>query len=244
MKSKSSATVDLFNNNTQVDTRTEKYCARIPDLVGDWVSVLKGNNLSEIIDVLIKAADLGRNILPGSGTMFRCFKESPLSKTKVVFIAQDPYYQPGVADGLAFSCGKTRREQASLKLMFDELKRTYDSNYQRDPDLIRWANQGVLLLNTALTVEADKPDSHTELWAPFIRMVIPRICEAIPDVIFVFVGGRAKAYQNFAKGPRITKYGVIHPAAAAHRGGQWDCDDVFNNINKTLAHLGKGEISW
>lgn len=236
--------MDLFNNSLQLDSRTEKFCTRVlPELVGDWEPVLK-YNLSEIVDTLIKAADLGRNILPGSGSMFRCFTESPLRKTKVVFIAQDPYHQPGVADGLAFSCGRTMREQPSLKLMFDEIKRTYDSDYKRYPGLVHWANQGVLLLNTALTVEAGKPDSHTELWAPFMRHIIPRISEALPDLIWVFVGSRAKAYMNLAKGPKNTKLGVIHPAAAAHRGGQWDCDDVFNKVNHTLGNLGKDQILW
>jgi uracil-DNA glycosylase len=106
----------LFDNIYQLDPRTEEYCTRaLPGLVGDWEPILK-NGLAEVVDTLIKAAGMGRKILPGSGTMLRCFKESPLDKTKVIFLAQDPYYQPGVADGLAFSCGITNREQPSLKL--------------------------------------------------------------------------------------------------------------------------------
>jgi uracil-DNA glycosylase len=130
--------------------------------------------------------------------------------------------------------------------MYDEIGRTVypGVSYQRYTDLVHWAHQGVLLLNTALSVEAGKPDSHTELWAPWMRSLIPRISEALPDVIWVFVGGRAKAYMNVPKGPKNTKWGVIHPAAAAHRGGQWDCEDIFNRINQRLSDLGKAEITW
>lgn len=213
-------------------------------MVDSWAPLMEGFDFTHIASELIKEAST-KKIYPGSAQMFRCFKECPQEATKVVFIGQDPYYQDATADGLAFSCGNTNREQPSLKFIYDEIQRTaYHYNYVRTPSLVRWAHQSILLLNTALTVEAYKPDSHTELWAPFIQYVIGRISEAIPDVIFVFVGSRAKAYQNVPKGPLNTKFQVIHPAAAAHRGGTWDCEDVFNNINKVLKSLGKEQIIW
>lgn len=240
--------MDLFSSIAEYDVRAEKFCSRLPALMGpDWAELLKGFDLRPITDHLIKEADARVNkIYPNSQSIFRCFKECPLEKTKVVFIGQDPYYQDNTADGLAFSCGRTNKEQPSLRLIYNEIARTVypGSLYQRHTDLVHWANQGVVLMNSALTVQAYRPDSHTELWAPFVRHALSRISEAIPDIIFVFVGGRAKTYMGAVKGAGITKIGVIHPAAAAHRGGQWDCDDVFNRINQQLTTLGKPSISW
>lgn len=235
--------MDLFSNNTQVDARAVGYCARIPNLVGDWWKVLKDFNFEPIIEGLVQMGDMGKKIYPSSANMFRCFKECPLDKLKVVFVGQDPYYQPNVADGLAFSCSKTLKLQPSLKLIYDEIDRTvyFPTPVERDPDLKYLAEQGVVLLNSALSVEAYKPDSHTDLWAPFIQYLIPAILRHFPDTIFVFVGGRAKGFMSLCKG---RKMGVIHPAAAAHRGGRWDCEDIFNRINQELKSLGKDQITW
>lgn len=236
--------MDLFSKTLVQDPRTERFVARVPELVGSWAGLMEGFDFAPIVNELITRASVAKTY-PGSANMFKCFKECPFDDTKVVFIGQDPYYQPGIADGLAFSCGNTNKEQPSLKFIYDEIQRTaYHSNYVRTPSLVRWANQGVLLLNTALTVEAGRPDSHTELWAPFMRYVIPGISRALPDVVFVFVGSRAKAYAPLLKQATNAKFNIVHPAAAAHRGGQWDCEDIFNRVNQVLEAQNDDKIVW
>lgn len=213
-----------------------------------WESILspflRGESYKNIIEqLIIRAGKDGEKIYPQSKNIFRAFRESKYSTTNVVFIGQDPYHQPGIADGMAFSCGNSKLEQPSLKLIFDEIQRT-TSNINRDPDLIRWANQGVLLLNTALTVKQFTPDSHTDLWQPFIYYLLKELDSKRKNLIYVFFGRKAQAYNHLVSVNSNYVYNITHPAAAAHRGGVWNSDDLFNKINRDLKVTNKTEIVW
>lgn len=238
----------LFDNTKVEDPRVDAFLRRVPDLIGEgWYELMKEYiqaGLGGVISMLIDEANRGIKVYPGSSNMFNCFKECPLDSTKVVFVGQDPYYQPGVADGLAFSCSITGKEQPSLKFIYDEIQRTaYHYQYSRRPGLQHWANQGILLMNTALTVQAYKPDSHTSLWTDFITYLLTQLNKR-EDIVYVFVGNRAKQYQGLISEEKNKKFTVVHPAAAAHRGGTWDCNDIFNKINQALVDLGKTKVVW
>lgn len=220
---------------------------RMMEGIGDgWTDVLKGADdiLYNICHQLIQTSD-GRTVCPASQDVFNAFKECKYSKIKVVFVLQDPYHQVinggRVADGLAMSCSRTGILQPSLKLVYDEIDRTVGIDH-RNPDLRHWANQGVLLMNTALTVRQGMPGSHTEMWRPFTQYFLRELSGRLPKMIYVFFGSSAKSFSTSVSAG--TKYHLVHPAAAAYRGGQWDSDDVFNNINYVLGSRGVDQIIW
>ena len=159
---------------------------------------------------------------------------------KVVFVGQDPYPQQDVADGISFSCSKTMKEQPSLRYIFDELKNQYP-DASRDTDLRRWSNQGVLMLNTAMTVQIGKIGSHYSIWNKFTNFLFNELNKR-DDLIVVLLGKKAEAWGKNLNNNII--FNVPHPASAAYKGGKWDSKDVFNKINEELNKQGKGLINW
>ena len=139
---------------------------------------LLSDEFTQILEHLYKNSQADKKFTPILKDLFRAFEECPYDKLSVIIIGQDPYPTAGVADGISFSCAHTQKEQPSLKYIFDEIERTvYSPNIPQDesiilregynPDLKRWANQGILMLNTALTCEIGEIGSHIELWKPF-----------------------------------------------------------------------------
>ena len=125
-------------------------------------------------DVLYKLREDGKRFTPPLKQVFRAFEECPYDDLKVIFIGQDPYPQLGVADGISFSCGNTNKVQPSLRYIFEEIERTVYQEFPsyQDPDLTRWSKQGILMLNTALTVEVGKIGSHYDIWKPFTAYLL------------------------------------------------------------------------
>jgi uracil-DNA glycosylase len=140
-----------------------------------WADKLKLYILSEdfynILKKLLEESQDGKRFTPVLKQLFRAFHECPYKKLKVIVIGQDPYPQAGVADGISFSCSNTQKIQRSLKFIFKEIEDTVYplDGYEWNPDLTRWSNQGVLMLNTALTCEIGNIGSHVQLWKPFIE---------------------------------------------------------------------------
>ena len=91
----------------------------------------------------------GQRFTPVLKDVFRAFEECPYDELKVVMVGQDPYPTINVADGIAFSCSKSEKEQPSLRFILDEVQKLYPDGYQRPLDLAKWSNQGILLMNTA-----------------------------------------------------------------------------------------------
>jgi uracil-DNA glycosylase len=231
----------LFDVETSKDPRILSFIDKID--AGDWgfEKFFKTDAFYAILNNVFNEGWNGYKIHPRSDLMFRAFKECPYEDLKVVCIGQDPYYQNGVADGLAFSCGRTLREQPSLSVMLDEIAKTTGST-DRNPDLIRWARQGMLLFNTALTVREGSPDSHTQYWDDFVRYVIHKISTEKSDIVFVMFGRKAEAYSGLIQnGARLS---VVHPAAAVRTKSAWNSKDVFNTINDILIKQGKSPIRW
>jgi len=115
---------------------------------------------------------------------------------------------------------------------------------QNDPDLTRWADQGVLLLNSALTCQIDKVGSHYDIWKDFIFMVIDAINFSNPEAIFVLMGKQAQSFASYIS-PTNPVVKISHPASAAYASAiRWECDDCFNKINQTLIIQRKEPIKW
>lgn len=205
-----------------------------------WADKLKTfimtEEFAEILQKLKVLRDEDKRFTPPLKDVFSAFEKCPYPDLKMVIIGQDPYPQFGVADGMAFSCGKTLALQPSLKYILEAVEDTVYAGFptQEDPDLSRWAKQGVLLLNTALTVEVGKVGSHYDLWQPFIAYVIDTLSWNNPGLIWVFMGKKAQELESLVSSNHY-KFEITHPASAAYQKlDKWDCEDVFNKANKIL----------
>lgn len=186
--------------------------------------------------------------------VFRAFDLCPLENVKCVIVGQDPYHNLGPgglpqANGLCFSC--RGRIQPSLANIYQELKREYADDFviPENADLSGWALQGVLLLNTCLTVKPGKPGSHGMIWAGFITCVLRDIAEVNPKCIYLLWG--VEAYRLAPTIPNSSiKLRASHPSpysAGKGRGSEMPAFNAcghFKKVNEYLKEQGKTEILW
>jgi uracil-DNA glycosylase len=190
-------------------------------------------------------------IYPDSNEVFRAFELTDYNSIKVVLLGQDPYHN-GTADGLAFSGSKCNTScPKSLHLMLKEIERSktiYSEEIfvgKLDPwDLSRWAKQGVLLLNTSLTVEEGKPNSHKVLWTPFIKQIILTINE-LQDIVWLLLGNEAKAFSPLITNTTHQIVETYHPAADLYSGeNKFYGSNCFVEVNECLSKVNKKYIIW
>lgn len=198
-------------------------------------SFLLGKEFSDILNTLYELRESGERFTPPLKHVFRAFEECPLDKLKVVIIGQDPYPHLGVADGIAFSCSFTSKAQPSLREILREVNRTcYDDKpVSEDVDLKRWANQGVLLLNSALTCQINKSGSHTAIWKDFIAYVIDMLSLTSSGLVFILMGKQAQEFEGMI-GAQHYVFKTHHPAYATYNHVDWECNNVFNEVNRIL----------
>lgn len=214
-----------------------------------WATKLKGfvqsSDMDKILKTLYDTREEGKRFTPPLKYVFKAFEECPIDNLKIVVIGQDPYPQLGVADGMAFSCGLTLKPQPSLRNVFEALEKTVPSADIQNPDLTRWANQGVLLLNRALTCEVDKIGSHYPIWHDFIMYTIDMLSLTNSGLIFILLGSKAQELESvIGSNHYILK--ASHPASAAYTKTVWECNDVFNEANRILSKNNGAEyiINW
>jgi uracil-DNA glycosylase len=203
---------------------------------------------SEFDDILIKLYTLSqenKRFTPPLKHVFRAFEECPYNKLQVVIIGQDPYPTLDVADGIAFSCSNTNKLQPSLKFILQEVDRTVYHNHviSEELDLKRWSNQGILMLNTALTVEVNKIGSHYDIWKPFTAYLLDWLNNYNPGLIYVYMGKKAEEWSDLTTNTEY-KFFVKHPASAAYNGSKWDSDDIFNKISSIVTNTTGNIITW
>jgi uracil-DNA glycosylase len=236
----------------------QEYASKMYEMLkpSGWHDILKGFLLSEdfvtIITTLEKCVDDGQRFTPPLKQVFNAFMQCPYDKTRVIMIGQDPYPQIGVADGIAFSCGNTKKAETSLRYILNAVNTTvYEGKKDVstfDPDLRRWANQGVLLLNTALTTEINKIGKHIDMWHPFIAYLVDMLNTSHNDYVWVFMGKKAQHYEDLVDGilNNTLLLQCSHPASAAYaKAHHWDCNNIFNTVNQHLKEQRKlPEIVW
>ena len=127
-----------------------------------------------------------------------------------------------------------------MRYIFEELNGSQWDSF--DPNLKRWSNQGVLLLNTALTVQIGKIGSHYDLWKPITKLILDKINEEFNNIPVVLFGATAEEWHLRLRNQEIFK--IPHPASAAYNGGKWDCNNIFYKINIILKEQNKKEIFW
>lgn len=209
-------------------------------------SFIYSSDFDNIIKQLARLSTDGKRFTPKLSQMFRAFEECPVSELKVVIVGQDPYPQFGVADGIAFSCGNTKQAETSLKYMLDEINRHVYKGHpgSLDPDLTRWSNQGVLMLNTALSTTVGKTGQHYSIWKPFLAYLFDYLTWNVNGLVYVYMGKEAKLWAD-AVNENNYKAFVSHPASAAYAGSNtWDSQNVFNETNRILENQYGTKIIW
>ena len=222
-----------------IQEKKDALCAQLKGwkVVQDFV---QSAGFDSIMLSLIAQVESDIRFTPRFKDIFNAFKYCPYDKLKVIFVGQDPYPQLGVADGISFSCSNTNKEQPSLRYIFDELQTQFPSS-SRDVDLKRWSRQGILMLNTALTVAVGRIGSHYDMWKPFMTYLFSQLNKR-DDLVFVCLGNKAKEWEKYMTNNHIIK--VAHPASAAYKGGKWDSQNLFKMVNNCLESIDKSLIDW
>lgn len=189
-----------------------------------------------------------KTIYPKKEKIFRCFDFFNYEKLSVVILGQDPYPTKGMADGLAFSCSNNLLPK-SLKNIFDELFYSFN-NKRTNTDLTDIAKQNVLLLNTCLTVEENKPLSHNNKgWETFTDNIIKFISNNLTGVIFLLMGNHAISKSPLIDESKHIILKTTHPSPLGYKKVSnkhltFYHSNVFKTINETLKKLNKDEIKW
>jgi uracil-DNA glycosylase len=183
-------------------------------------------------------------VYPPAAKIFRAFDECPFDKVKVVVLGQDPYHGPGQANGLCFAVGENVPPPPSLQNIFKEIEADLGHPVSRDPDLSRWAQQGVLLLNATLTVRASQAGSHQNKgWEQFTDAAVHALSREREGVVFMLWGSYARR-----KGAGIDRHKHLvlecaHPSPLSAHNGFFGCRH-FSKANDYLIAQGQTPIEW
>ena len=185
-----------------------------------------------------------KTIYPPYDDIFNAFKLTPLNEVKVVILGQDPYHEKGQAHGLAFSTPAGRPKPRSLNNIFKEINAEYDYPIPESGCLESWANQGVFLLNTVLTVEEGNANSHSKCgWQIFTDNVIKLLdCQTQP-IVFLLWGKQAEKKKELIKNPNHLVLITSHPSPFSARRGFFGSNH-FIKANEFLKQNNLKEIDW
>lgn len=199
---------------------------------------------AQIADFLKKEKQAGKTIYPPGPFIFNAFNTTPFDKVKVVILGQDPYHNPGQAHGLSFSVPMGIAAPPSLVNMFKELETDLNLPRPNHGNLEKWAAQGVLLLNASLTVEINKPMSHSKIgWHDFTNSVIKTLSDKREGLVFLLWGGFAKSKKDLIDGSRHLILTAAHPSPLSAYNGFFGCKH-FSKTNDYLTQKGLSPIDW
>jgi uracil-DNA glycosylase len=183
------------------------------------------------------------NIFPPGPQIFAAFNHTPFDKVKAVILGQDPYHRRGQANGLSFSVSPGVSRPASLGNIFKELHSDLGVPIPSGGNLEPWADQGVLLLNSVLTVREGSPGSHQgKGWEHFTDAVIKKLSSEKKGIVFMLWGRFAHSKESLIDAERHYILKAAHPSPLA-RGAFFGCRH-FSAANKILEHQGKMPIDW
>ena len=221
------------------------------NLEESWCEKLKGEMVKSYYRELVeKVREEYKNdtCYPPEDKIFNALNLCPFDKVKVVIMGQDPYFNPGQAMGLSFSVPEGVQLPPSLQTLYRALGISLDASDKPSGNLTRWVEQGVLLLNTTLTVRKDKPNSHRKyMWWRFTDAVIKALDAEREHIVFMLWGSIAKRKERLVHtdNDRHKVLKAIHPSPLAVRcKGEWDGKEHFTCCNKYLDKHGIAPIDW
>lgn len=216
---------------------------QLKNYLGDWLRVMDVGLLEETLEKLETLTNITPNKL---STIFRAFHLCSLHNCKVIIIGQEPYYQKNIATGIAFANSKNT-EESQLSTSLVRLEEAIEDLYNKDiscnfdPSLEDWEKQGILLLNSALTVEVNKPSSHVLIWYKFIHAFVKHLSVWEPGLIYVLLGTEAKSFK------KDIKYGYIiedHHPSYYTRINKRMSPKIFLEVNKLMKFKYNTQINW
>lgn len=219
----------------------------LDEYFGDWMKVI---DRTELNNVMAKVGQEYRRkpLCPAQSDVFRAFELCPLNDLKVVMLGQDPYPQKGVATGVLFG-NRKEVDEDNLSPSLNVVKEAA-INFEIphnivifDQTLESWAKQGILMINSALTVEMNKIGSHVMLWRPFIAKFLKNLSNKEPGIIYVLFGSQAQTFTPYINIRNSIVVKTEHPAWYA-RTNQKMSPKLFLDINKVLKEKYGEGIEW
>ena len=184
-------------------------------------------------------------VYPSRDLIFNAFSLCSLEKLKVVIIGQDPYHEKGQAMGLAFSVHDTSKCPPSLNNIFKEIENEFGRECARNGDLTYLASQGVLLINTILTVEEGKPMSHKiKEYGIFSRNLLGFLNNLDQPIVFMLWGGNAQKYEQYVTNPNHIVIKRTHPSPLGANQGGWFNQNTFKSCNEFLERKNIKPVEW
>ena len=219
----------------------------MPPISGSWEKALKGEFSKEYYKKLfikVREEYQTRTIYPPADDIFNAFHFTPLEEVKVVILGQDPYHEPGQAHGLCFSVKPNVQIPPSLINIYKELEDDLGCYIPNNGYLEKWARQGVLMLNTVLTVRAHQANSHKDIgWEQFTDAAICVLAEQDRPMVFVLWGKPAQRKKEMIHNPKHLVLESAHPSPlSAYRG--FFGSRPFSRINEYLKENGLTPIDW
>ena len=212
-----------------------------------WAEVLAGEFNSPYfakLTAFVKRAYASGTVYPPGRFIFEAFNRTPFDKVKAVILGQDPYHGPGQAHGLCFSVKPGVALPPSLKNIFKELADEVGMDMPDSGELSGWAHQGVLLLNTTLTVREGQPQSHKGRgWEILTDRIISAMNEKETPVVFMLWGGNARAKRSLITNTRHLVLECAHPSPLSAYNGFFGCGH-FKKANEFLEANGLLPIDW
>ncbi len=203
--------------------------------------------IAALKEFLAKEKQAQQVVYPPEDLIFSAFRHTPFSKVNVVIIGQDPYHGPGQAHGLSFSVPCGIPVPPSLRNIFLEIEKDLGVPAPKEGCLIKWAQQGVLLLNATLTVRSGEPKSHYGRgWERFTDAVVECLLQREDPIVFMLWGRSAKEKLDSVMKNRKTHHAILtaaHPSPLSAYNGFLGCRH-FSQTNEWLAKWGKLPISW
>ncbi len=230
----------FFKKNIMIEVKR-------PKIEDGWYEILKNEFESPYfrnIKIFLINEKQHHTVYPPSPLIFNAFNLTPFDKVKVVILGQDPYPNPGQAHGLAFSVPDGIPAPASLKNIFTELNSDLGITIPKNGNLEKWARQGVLLLNSSLTVRAGNPASHANIgWQTFTDAAIQGLSTKKEHLVFLLWGNYAISKERLIDSNKHLILKTVHPSPLAAHRGFFGCHH-FSLTNQYLTSNNISPIDW
>ncbi len=213
----------------------------------DWCTFYENEskkNYYKQLELFLDKEYANEIIYPSRSLLFRAFELTPYQDVKVVILGQDPYHGPNQAHGLCFSVNKGEKIPPSLKNIYKTLIADCNCTMPPHGNLTKWAEQGVLLLNTVLTVRARQAGSHQKMgWEHFTDGVISFLNQREQPIVFLLWGAHAHKKEQLITEPHHLILKSVHPSPLSAHRGFFTCEH-FSKVNKFLTQNNKSPIDW
>jgi uracil-DNA glycosylase len=230
-----------------IDTKNLKNI-KLPNISQDWLDFLQPEfsepYMADLRTFLAERLKGGATIYPPMNSVFEALRLTSLSRVKVVILGQDPYHGPGQAHGLSFSVRSGHKNPPSLENIFSELVRDMNCPKPSSGDLSPWAAQGVLLLNSVLTVEMGQAGAHQgKGWEKFTDKIIEILNEQSKNLVFILWGAYAQKKAKLVSREKHLVIETVHPSPlSAYRG--FFGSAPFSQANQYIQSSGHTPIDW